>query len=246
MRFPTAKYVYKKTGNSVKLFVVLFSIGILIPSVFMLINVIKELQFKRSADQYLKTEFVFDNAHVVKQNYKYENDTTSIIEVFVLGEPLDSTLKHGLVKKKLSYGLEKTRVSIYESADNRRMFEMKIQEVNNESNTFREQLLNANKTIGFQEERIADLQYKVDSLTVEPIPVDEYEKELKILFPDLTSLKGGQLESMKDSSMMKTPIFLLSWDQGIYSRLNKEKNQAKISEWLKLKLKSDRLILMEE
>lgn len=240
MGFPLAKFLNRKYEFRVKLFLAVIGIAIILPSIFLLLNALNELRFKQSAEQFVKNELVFDDSRVVKQNFVYNQDSSSLIDIFILGEPLDSLDKIKLEEKKNSYGLNGTRLSIIQSSDDREEFEEKISQVSDENSTYLQQLELAKETMTFQEDRISKLKQRIDSVQNQSVIISDVCKELKLLFPDLQSVNGGNIVDRYDSLSSTLPVFIVKWNSSIKSTRKKEQN---ITEWLKVKMKSDSIVL---
>lgn len=246
MGFPMATFVDKKRENRVKVFIFLFAISILVPSIFTLINTLHQLRFKQNVEKFIDTEFIFESSHVVKQNAHFDIENGSTLEVFILGDPLDSLVTATLESKKSIYKLEDTRLSIFQSSDNSKEFEKEIQEISEQTVTYEEQLVTANKTIAFQELRIKRLQARLDSINIKPLPTDDIKQELAVLFPELENVTLGRLRDHADTSIHGTPIFMLDWKNKRMSTSAKRKNEERIYDWLKLKLNTDTLVIAHD
>lgn len=246
MGFPMATFVDKKRENRVKIFVFLFAISVIVPSIFTLINTLHQLRFKQSVEKFINTEFIFENSHVVKQNAHFDKENGSTLEVFILGDPLDSLLTATLESKKVLYELDNTALSIFQSSDNSKEFEKEIQVISEQSVSYEEQLITANKTIAYQELRIKRLQIRLDSINIKPLPTEDIKKELAVLFPDLETVTLGRLRDYTDTTLHGTPIFMLNWKNKRMSTSYKRKNETRIYDWLKLKLNADTLIIAHD
>lgn len=246
MRFPMAKYINKKRQRRVQVWVYLFGIAILIPSFILFRFVIAETTFKEEAKQFLSEEFRFKDSYVFKSELTFRDDTASTIAVYILGEPLDSTQKVTLVQNLNKYKLTNTNLLFKQSKDNDGVFQKELQEVNSTSESFRERLEQANRTITFQDAHITELQDHLHRIAADTIPISDIKKELQIMNDHVEDLFVANFRVPRDSVYELAPLFVIDWSKKDYrGNTSKRRDLAKIDKWLKARLKLDTLIVMK-
>ena len=247
MRFPMASYVNKKRKKLVKSGIFIFSILILIPSLILFKTVVEETTFKKEAKLYLENEFKFEESYVFKANINYHTDTTSVIEVFVLGESIDSTLIINLTHKLNNYKLQNTSLVIRQSKDKNELFQKELHEVSSTSETYKDRLEHANATITFQDTQIKALIDEINQIKNDTLPISTIRKELKIIFSNINDIQVASVRTVKDTTIENIPLFLVDWNKQDY-RYNsvKRKELTKVERWLKQRLQLDTLAIIKK
>ncbi len=244
MRFPRIHFVESKTENRVKIAIFAFALLLIIPSVRLFQNVSSELRFQRTSKQYIKNEFNFKDSYVLKKNIIYNEDSVSTIEIFILGDPIESEVITALNNKKHDYNLSDVNIVVRQGEDRDLLFEHEIETVSQEKENYKELLQEARANLTDQHRKITSLKLQIDSLQTDTIHSSELMSELVVHYPNLTALQGAWIETVKDSSYYRTPLFLLKWDDKIRYQRIINSHEEKINTWLKLKLQSDTIIIV--
>ncbi|TGM42491.1 DUF389 domain-containing protein [Leptospira biflexa] len=101
MDFPKVDWgLYKEKETKVKLYLSLFAIIVLIPSVFTAFQIVRTSYFKGKAEEFIRKEIITDGRRVLEKNIVY--GTKPKIEITLLGSKIDPTQEEEL-KNKLKY-----------------------------------------------------------------------------------------------------------------------------------------------
>ena len=244
MRFPRIHFVESKSENKVKIAIFIFAVLLIVPSIQLFRNVSSELKFKRASNDYLKHEFNFKESYVLKTNTNFDKDSISTIEVFILGEPLDSNTIINLDNKKHNYDLSSVNLIIRQGEDKHFFFENEIAQVSQARENYKEQLQEARSNLTIQDGKIHELKLMIDSLKADSIHSESLMSELLVHYPELTRLKGSWIQTNLDSTTYRIPLFWIAWSDKIKYQRMKNDRESKIEAWLKLKLKSDTIIIV--
>ena len=195
------------------------SIITIIPSIYLGYDLVSENNFNRNANKYINAEFNFNNTLVVKRaitpsRYK--------IEIFLAGAKVDSVYLRGLILKKDMYNLNNATVEINQGAT----FEKK-----GIADNFNEDLLLEKTNI--------ILINMLDSLSRKKDYPEDFYKELKFVDSNIdTGYIINHTAFAKDQSNQVVTVFL----ENKHSQ-SKSINLLKVTNWLKLRLHKDSVVV---
>ncbi len=196
-RFRRKTYIDKQSEKKFNRYILIVSLALIIPSVFMAYDVISESTFRKNANQYIGNNFNFEKSKVINRNYT-RTPTKKIIEVTIIGEPLSGDMISHLNRQLDKYDLAgaELRVIQYSGKDG----------TGPSSASYLESIKSKDEKILFLENRLKDLTDR-DRLIARAV------REVNILFPAVESISFGDLavHSVKDFSSTKTVTVLVKW-----------------------------------
>lgn len=133
---------------------------------------------------------------------------------------------------------------IRQGEDRNFVFENQIEEVSQAKENYEELLFEARANLTDQDRKITELKMKIDSLKTDTIPSVALMSELLVHYPNLLNLQGAWIETVKDSTSNRIPLFLIQWNNQVRYKRTKKTYEDKISTWLKFKLKSDTIVIV--
>lgn len=206
---------------------------VIIPSVLSAVKVIQESNFNRSA------------AHIVSENktvgksYIYDYKTSfshknSVIELFMAGELMDDEHKEEIYTSAEKYGITRSQISFREEAaiENAPISDQEIIRSIYEQN---------DKRIQSREEAIAALEQELNAYRGKEIPVSLIAKELSAQYDHIDSimLTRGQSASAESDEVNEEVVAII-----YSSRTLSKDSQAKIENWLKVRLSAERVTVI--
>jgi uncharacterized hydrophobic protein (TIGR00271 family) len=195
------------------------SIITIIPSIYLGYDLVSKNNFNRNANRYINTEFNFNNTLVVK---KAITPSQYKIKIFLAGAKVDSVYLKGLILKKDMYNLSNATVEINQGAT----FEKK-----GNANNFNEDILLEKTNI--------ILINMLDSLSRKNDNPEDFSKELKFIDSNIdTAYIFNHSGFTKDQPNKVVTVFL----ENHHSR-NKSINILKVTNWLKLRLHRDSVVV---
>ena len=195
------------------------SIITIIPSIYLGYGLVTENNFNRNANKYINAEFNFNNTLVVK---KAITPSQYKIEIFLAGAKVDSVYLRGLILKKDMYNLSNATVEINQGAT----FEKK-----GIADNFNEDI--------FLEKTNIILINMLDSLSRKKDYSEDFYKELKFVDSNIdTGYIFNHTAFAKDQSNQVVTVFL----ENKHSQ-SKSINLLKVTNWLKLRLHKDSVVV---
>lgn len=212
----------KNTSNSaIKANRIIFWVSIItiIPSIYLGYGLISENNFNRNANRYINTEFDFNNTLVVK---KVITPSQYKVEIFLAGAKVDSVYLRGLILKKDMYNLSDATVEINQGAT----FEKK-----RIADNFNEDIL--------KEKTNVIIINMLDSLSRKKDYTEDVSKELKFIDSNIdTAYIFNHADFAKDQPNKVVTVFL----ENKHSQ-SKSINLLKVTNWLKLRLHKDSVVV---
>ncbi len=235
MHFEKKAFVDKEREKKVRKYIILLVILTMCPAIYLTIGIVKSTFFESAANSFINKELSFENTQVLNRKISYEKREIKV--VLIGSEVPDASI--ALAKDKLKeYKLEKTTLVVHQGMNNEGMDISSIRAMVMEDfyKNSEQRLVEQQKKITLLEK---DLQeYKgYDRICEQLVP------ELKVLYPSTKSLSIARTMEMNVDSMQVDTLTLAVMK---FDRILKQNEKDKISEWLKARLKADKLRLIVE
>lgn len=245
LNFEMHTYEDKKEGRRTKRILALFSLVLVLPSIYILYNVYQKRQDLARIDTFITQYINQDPAQRKCSDYTFlrgDSLNTLVLEVFGRDIPLDSlpVFQEALNKT----GLKSTKLRVIQESDldleKVRTMDSKINNLNSVVNQLE---IAENEKIA-QSKLIKDLAGKVDSLQFGKVPFEKIGQEAKALFPKLTRIGfGGIQQSDFDNKPEVSPVWLIQWEKT--KRSNEiTRDEKKLKDFLKLRAELDTIIIV--
>lgn len=241
LNFPVKEFIDKKREKNIKRYILICSILIIIPSGFTFWEAIKESIFKNNAENYITENFELSGSKVINKKYTYSSDSTSTIEVFMIGEIIDNKKENELKRRLANYeGLENTKLRIHQSKDNSTELAGKIS-AQVRTGIIEDIYRKKEELLKDKDKKITFLEDELIKIKKDTIPFSSLKSELKAQYPKIQKVSAGKLITTSFSGKQDTLInVLLQWD----NEKNEEEKQAntmQIQKWLRVKLNDPKL-----
>jgi len=237
LKFPIKHFIDEKKERLVRRSIFLFVLLGILPSAYIFYQVIRESAFKNKASQFISENVHYDYCEIIDTKIFYNPDTLSVIELFMFGDPIPDVDKSELNQKLAGFGLPNTQVRIFQSEDRNEIDLVGMQQrlrvgvLEDLYKKNEQQLKSKDEKIKFLEDQL--LTYQQDS-----IPFNSIINELKVMYDQI---EGVGYANALESNLMQTdtiPTFLIKWSRKTNSYRRRQAD-AKISEWLMVRLKMD-------
>lgn len=227
LRFPVNKYLDAHKKKMVKRSIYLFSIIVLVPSIFMAVSVVRETAFNSACSKYLhniQNSEVFTGVELINFRKEYSRKGSTIFISFI-GKPLDDTQKAYLNEHLDVYGLRGTKLSVKQTGES---LDLNVQEGY------------ISKLIDKKDALIKKLESSVDSLDNElgktHSSIEMYKhlaKEIAVQYPNVEKFSVTHVITTQTSDLKQDtiPVLFVEW-KGDSDTIQ---NQA-LSNWLKVRL----------
>lgn len=235
LKYPQKVFVDKKRKKKVQAYITMFVIITMLPSIYIAYGVVKESVFTRSAQQFVNTNFTFENTRIIHSSFKFGNRDSSSIDITLYGEPLSEEVIEFLQLRLPQFGLNKTKLMINQGGL-----------VGNDAYLAK----NFNETIktGLLEDIYNQREVLIDSLTKEKNmlqqQISEYNflgenpkeicEEIGIQYPGVVSFSlGKQIKGRINSPLVDTTVTALV-------KINNKafRNKVTFEKWIKTRLKN--------
>ena len=211
-------------------YVLLFVIIVIVPSLFMTINIMRKTKFESNVDRYVNNVFQFNKTMLVDYDITYEGHNSSVV-VTLVGEALSQNVIDNAAAQMEFYGLENTQLIVRQLDENERIDFSKIQK------SYAEIIDEKNNTIFELEKRLSSVQ------AADTIAVADISKELKHISVqvDEISLSKHVLYNTEGVPADTTYVVTIVPVEGI-----RNLDTGKIRSWLSTRLKTDDITIFVE
>lgn len=242
LRFPMVKYVNSKKRKRIAQFASLFAILVMIPAGKTFYDVLQESNFKNQANSFINEEiktYQFADGGFILDKYttiEYNRGKNPQIELVFMGyEAIPDNIVETWKTKMKSYSKLKD-VNLVIMGGEKNDAKDKFQYVN-------ELYESKKQEIAGKDEQIKVLEKEIERLSrfaYNEVPFEEISKEIKINYSNVSELGFGN-EIKTDFKKIDTiPIFIIKWEKGISSE-KRTKASEKLTEWLKVRMKNDKI-----
>ncbi len=229
MKFKRKGFVDDEREKKTKVYITVFVILTIIPSIIIGSRVVRESYFKQNAYRFINENMEFIGSRVINRDLIFNSDTSKI-EITIIGDVVSDNRISELNKKLKFYDLENTKLIIYQQKDN--LGKIK-EELNKDLKVgILENLYKNNEAIvKDKDSKIKFLEYELEKYKKNDYPIRALLGEIRIVFPELKSISLSNViianvESMKTDTI---PTAITEWN-------TKDIPEAKFKTWLGLRL----------
>lgn len=236
LKFPKKKFINPVKEKRVKRYIFVFSVIVLVPSIFLAVDVIKQASFNSSAIQYvndISKNVVMDGVHIVSSNKVY-NKKGSEIQLSLVGKSLTNEQVAVLQQRLSDFGLNDTKLVIKQA------FGGEL-DVKTQAAMLQDFIETKERQISERDSIIQVLENKL-SKGNNNLPVKQIVSEAKVLYPDINELMfATAVKYNSHTNKVDTlPIVNVSWK----SEYNDSLSQA-VTQWLSIRLEQPKLTLIK-
>lgn len=185
MEFPKVSWgLYKEKERMVKIYLGIFTLVLLIPSIITAYQIVRSSYFKGKAEEFIRSEILIDNRRVLEKEIRYEKDPT--IELTIIGPRIDETHEKELQNKLKYYNLTNTKLILHQD-------------------------LSATNVDKLKFEILSEI-YK-NQMSIGQTNTEMVSKEIQIFFPNLVSASFTKTKKfdMNQNLYLDTNLFDSEW-----------------------------------
>lgn len=237
LRFPARKYVDPSKQKIVKRTITVFSVIVIVPSVFMAWNMIGETRFNSQAIKYvqeIQKEEMFDEVEIINVHRNYSSKGQEI-SLSLIGKPLDQKQIDRLQNKLVDYGLTKTKLTIKQTGGT---IDMDMQ-----ANVLSNLLEKKDKQIYARDSIISTLNYELDVIKLSGIDHQQLAREIAIEYPNVKRFSISSHSVYTDVSTNKLDTIPTLYVEWINPKDTVREKQ--LNEWFKVRLGINELKIIE-
>ncbi|SEP59740.1 TIGR00341 family protein [Flavobacterium urocaniciphilum] len=214
LRFPNKEIIDVKTKKRVHNWVGFIVVLTLVPSIYFGYEFIKEMKFKTQANKFITEQVNLKNNFIISKKVEYKDKT---IELVIGGKKVDSVEINALKKSLKSYNLDETNLLIKEGFSFSDVID--------------------NKTNNSQDAIINEYQNKLNEEENFKIKNEEVFKQIKVLFPEITSFVMTTGDSYNKENYENLYLCIIQLEKEPKSSFSEEKFQ----DWIKTSYKIENI-----
>lgn len=228
LRFPQKTYPDAKRQRKVKQIITVFTIIVLVPSIYLAFDVVKEATFNTQSTKFvndLKKSEAFNNIEIIQADREYHH-RNQYITLALIGRPLSANEITQLQDRvKTEYGLSQTKLTV-------RQANATI-DFSNQNELIGDILKKKDESIAQKDSIITQLRNRLNKAqTAETLSL-QLAKEIKTQYPNvktfaITDLVKYDTRTLENSTLA---IIYLEWRNG-----NHDTEEQQLIEWLKVRL----------
>ncbi|MCQ2607273.1 MAG: TIGR00341 family protein [Bacteroidales bacterium] len=227
LKFPEKDYVDDARRRRVRHYILLFSLIVMIPSVFIALGVIKETAFNSASIKYVNSieqSELFTETQIIKNSRDFKTKT---IDIAFVGKPLSDVQMQYLQTHLNDYDLGNVNLNIKQSG-------AATFDLNKQSELIQDLFEKKDAIIEKNEATIAELQKQIETIkSASKLSVVELSKEIHALCPSVEKVALGETENydVMTNKSSKSPVVTLYWNGS-----PKEEYVDKITSWLRIRM----------
>ena len=238
LHFPYKEFPDERTRMLTKRWIAAFVTVVAIPSGIIFYGVITDLRERNAVQSFLDDHLTTEEYEPINWERFEEGDTASLLKVYMVGTPIDSTTIDSLAFALGEYDLEDFNLRIIQMSitkeDEARLSEeaarlaMDMMEINQ-------------KTTDLREQQIDSLKREIGRMKSDTIPLHDVSKELEKVLPEVERLAFAKSLQTSDSTR-PVPLFLFDYS-GSYGSSRQSMVRERLEAFLLQRLHLDTLSL---
>ncbi len=239
LRFPLVRYANSKMRRRIAQIASFIAIVVMVPSVILFLNLLKEEVFKNKAEEFVANQIKIEGAEVVKSTYDYD---TKNIDIYLIGRPVSQqVISSWKAKLKDVNELNEVSLQVFQGADQSGELAEKLSsEV--KAGILEDLYVKNEQLLSNKDERIKFLENEIAKLKVKDLPFSELSQEVKTLFNDIEKF-GYSKQVITDFNKIDTiPVFKVKWGKDLKEEVRLSEKE-KLKNWLKTKFQLDTLVV---
>lgn len=239
LQFPRKRFLDPATERKVHRSIAIFAIVVVVPSIFIAINVVRETSFDNNAIKYvndIQNNPVMQNVQIISQKRTFSSKGNEI-SLSLIGEPLTSQQVAVLQKRMEEMGLKNTKLTIRQAGG-------ASLDVETQAKMLQDFIEDKERTILQKDSLIQDLrqQIRLEQKKAE-ITAQQLAQELHVLYPYIkdVSMAEAVKVDVKNNTTDTIPTLNINW-----TMQPTEAEYQHLQDWLKVRLKTDKLDIVSK
>ncbi len=227
--FPQVRYIDNSRLNAVKRMIYAFAILVMIPSLIMAVNLVRESAFKSQSIRFvneIQQHELFSDVQLIDSQMEYTNKTQTVL-LRVIGKPLSvediAKLQHIM---RTEYGLERAKLVVRQTGG--------VVDIAQQTQLVEDLIEKKDAVIASQDSTINMLRTKIGKMTGSAEGTELLIKEIHTQYPDIDQLAIGEMECYDTDALThkQMPVVYVSWKDG----KSHPEAEKRLCEWLKVRL----------
>lgn len=239
LKFPRKTFLNPTTERKVRRSIAIFTIIVVVPSIFIAINVIRETSFDNNAIKYvndIQNNPVMQNVQIISQKRTFSNKGNEIM-LSLVGDPLNSEQVAILQKRMEEMGLKDTKLTIRQAGG-------ASLDIGTQAKMLQEFIEEKDRQIVQKDSLIFDLRQQIfmEQKRAE-VTTQQLAQELHVLYPhikDISMAEAVKVDVLKNATDT-VPTLNISW-----AIQPTDLEYEHLQNWLKVRLKTDKLEIISK
>jgi uncharacterized hydrophobic protein (TIGR00271 family) len=239
LHFPRKTFLDPTTELKVRRGIALFTVVVLVPSVFIAINVVRETSFNNDAIKYvndIQTNPVMQNVQIISQKRTFSSKGNEIT-ISLVGEPLTSEQVAILQKRMEEMGLKNTKLTLRQAGG-------ASLDVGTQAKMLQDFIEDKDRTIEQKDSLIQELrqQIRIEQQRAQ-VTAEQLAYELSVLYPHIHDISMSEAVkfNVQSNTSDTIPTLNINWTQQ-----PTDDEYQHLSNWLKVRLKTNKLDIISK
>lgn len=234
LKFPKKTYLDPTREKKVRRSIIVFTILVLVPSIFIAINVVKETSFNNLAIKYIadiENSSEMRNVQIINNERHYSSKDSEII-ISLVGQPLTAEQVSVLQQRMTDIGLKKTKLTIRQAAG-------ASLDINTQAQMLQKFIENKDKQLSEKDSTIFELKRRIEAeKKLAKTTTSQLASEIAVLFPEVEEITMSEAVKVdvKTSRTDSVPTLNIKWTVE-----PSDTEHQHLTDWLKVRLKTNRL-----
>lgn len=218
----------RKTKRIITILIILFTA----PSIWSAVTLIHQNRFEESALAFVEHSKSYGKSFMY--NYKIDHSNGSVVELFFTGDALDENTKQTIYQTAARYNIKQEQICINDHTTTEDVSDNEL---------VREIYSRMDQEIAMRDNEIKRLTAELEAQQHNDIPYSQIAREIKATYPSINEVHITYGEHIADSDtenhQHSTIVAIVA------SRRLVDSDKNKLQEWLKVRLNSENLILID-
>lgn len=235
--FPQKRYMNQTRLKAVRRMMYIFAILVMIPSVFMAINLVRESAFNSQTIKFVhdiqQTPY-FEKVQLIDAQKEFSNKEQTVT-LRVIGKPLTmEDIARMQTIMRMDYGLDRAKLVIKQTDG--------ALDITQQTQLVEDIIDKKDAVINRQDSIIVQLQAQLDKLTGSSENTKQIVKEIKSQYADIQQVAILEMQSYdaEDLSATPIPVVYLKWKDGRHH----PEAEKRLLQWLKVRLNVEEIRIM--
>ena len=239
LKFPQKRYLNPKRLKAVRRMMYIFAVLVMIPSVFMAINLVRESSFNSQAIKFvhdIQQTSYFDKVQLIDAQKDYSKKEQTIT-LRVIGKQLTVEDIAGMQNvMRMEYGLDRAKLVIKQTEG--------VLDITQQTQLVEDLIEKKDAVIDSQDSTIVALRAQLDKLTGSSGNTKQLVKEIKSQYADVQQVAVVEMQCYDADSLtaVPMPVVYLKWKDG---RSHPEA-EKRLLQWLKVRLNVEEIHIVRK
>ena len=232
--FAEAEFLDERTAARTRRIISLVIILVIIPSIWGAGRLIRDNNFKRNVEEFVKENRTFDGGYI----YSYDVQTKKGLKatVYVAGEALDADRKAALLASAAQFGIDGERLDVREH-----VFQTEQPATDVSEKVVQGIFERSEAELGRKEQRIRELERRLEEIRQGEIPYEQVTREAKTQYPEIRELSLGRGASVATDSLGRIDCLVAVARTSAPMKQDRKKSLA---DWLRVRLGDSTVVVL--